>query len=111
MIQTIILAALMLALSGAPCAAADPAKSPQKFLSPALRDGINDFAVFGPNAAEVRIVDRKGRVVFRAARQNDAPIVWDGRDGTGRVREPGAYIARIRTTDNTVLYQTFVLVK
>ena len=113
MILNILLAALLLGLAGGPCAAAavDAAKAPQKFLSPALRDGINDFAVFGANAAEVRIVDRKGRVVFRAARQNGAPIVWDGRDGSGRVREPGVYIARIRTTDDAVLYQTFVLVK
>ena len=106
----ILLAALVLA-AASPAAAADPAKAPQKFLSPARRDGINDFAVFGPNAAEVRIVDRNGRVVFRATQKNGAPIAWDGRDGTGRVREPGVYVARIRTTENAVLHQTFVLVK
>ncbi|MDD5304104.1 MAG: T9SS type A sorting domain-containing protein [Elusimicrobia bacterium] len=110
-----LLAALLLALTGGPCAAAalaaDAAKAPQKFLSPALRDGINDFAVFGPNAEEVRIHDLKGRVVFRATQQGGTPIVWDRRDGTGRVREPGVYIARIRTKDGAVAYQSFVLVK
>lgn len=106
-----LLASLLFALGGGPCAAADAAKAPQKFLSPALRDGINDFAVFGPNAAEVRVFDRKGRLVFRAAQQAAAPIVWDGRDGSGRAREPGVYIARIRTRDGGVLYQSFVLVK
>lgn len=111
MTMILLLAALLLAAGGAPCAAAETAKAPQKFLSPARRDGINDFAAFGPDAAEVRIVDRNGRVVFRASRQGAAPIVWDGRDGSGRVREPGIYIARIKTKDNGVAYQTFVLVK
>lgn len=110
-----LIVALLLAMAGAPCAsaalAADAAKAPQKFLSPARRDGINDAAVFGANAAEVRVFDLKGRVVFRAAQQDGAPLVWDGRDGTGRVREPGIYIARIRTKDNAVLYQSFVLAK
>lgn len=91
-------------------AAADP-RAPQKILSPALRDGINDEAAFGTEAAEVDIYDLKGRVVFRAERQGGAPIVWDGRDGSGRVRESGVYLARIKKADSGVLYQSFVLVK
>ena len=105
------LAALLLALAVSPSEAAGNAKAPQRFLSPARRDGVNDFAVFGPDAAEVRVYDRKGRLVFRASRQGVAPIVWDGRDGSGRVREPGVYVARIKTTDGALAYQTFVLVK
>jgi hypothetical protein len=91
--------------------AALEARAPQKVLSPALRDGINDEAAFGADAAEVDIFDLKGRVVFRAARQGVAPIVWDGRDGSGRVRESGVYHARIRKSDAGVVYQSFVLVK
>lgn len=91
-------------------AATDP-RAPQKILSPALRDGINDEAAFGAEAAEVDIYDLRGRAVFSAARQGGAPIVWDGRDGSGRVRESGVYLARIRKSDSGVLYQSFVLVK
>lgn len=105
-----ILQALLLAAAGA-AAAADDAKAPQKFLSPARRDGINDAAAFGAHAAEVHIYDFKGRLVFHGARRDGAPIVWDGRDGSGRVRAPGVYIARIKKRDSGVLHQTFVLVK
>lgn len=92
-------------------AAATEARAPQKFLSPGIRDGVNDAAAFGSDAAEVDIVDLKGRLVFRAEKQGAAPIVWDGRDGSGRVRESGVYVARIRKADSGVLYQSFVLVK
>lgn len=87
------------------------ARAPQRILSPALRDGINDEAQFGADAAEVDIFDLKGRVVFRASRQGAASIVWDGRDGAGRVRESGVYLARVKKSDAGVLYQSFVLVK
>jgi hypothetical protein len=79
-------------------------------LSPARVDGVNDFAVFGPGAAEVSIYDRRGRRVFHATKQG-APIVWDCKDSSGRVREAGVYVARIRKTDAGVIYQSFVLVK
>ena len=92
-------------------AASADARAPQKILSPGLRDGINDEAAFGAEAAEVAVYDLKGRVVFRAEKQGAAPIVWDGRDGSGRVRESGVYLARIRKADAGVVYQSFVLVK
>lgn len=88
----------------------DAAKAPQRLLSPALVDGVNDFAVFGAGAAEVAVYDRRGRLVFRATRQG-TPIVWDGKDAAGRVRDAGIYVARIRKTDGGVCYQSFVLVK
>lgn len=91
--------------------AALEARAPQKILSPGLRDGINDEAAFGAEAAEVDIFDLRGRVVFRAEKQGGAPIVWDGRDGAGRVRESGVYLARIKKADAGVQYQSFVLVK
>ncbi|MCM2304894.1 MAG: hypothetical protein NDJ72_09345, partial [Elusimicrobia bacterium] len=87
------------------------ARAPQKILSPGLRDGINDEAAFGAEAAEVAVYDLKGRVVFRAEKQGAASIVWDGRDGSGRVRESGVYLARIRKADAGVVFQSFVLVR
>ena len=40
------------------------ARAPQRILTPARADGINDRAVFGPEAREVSIVDLRGRRVF-----------------------------------------------
>lgn len=104
------LAALGPAPAAAP-AAVELARSPQRFLSPALADGINDAAVFGREADEVSVFNLLGREVFRASRQGGNPIVWDCKDGSGRVRESGVYIARIRRSDSEVLFQSFALVK
>ena len=87
------------------------AKAPQKILSPALPDGINDVATFGASAAEVSIYNLRGRRVFHASQQGGASIVWDCKDGMGRVDDPGVYIAKIRTSGSGVLYQSFALVK
>ncbi|HXS99725.1 MAG TPA: hypothetical protein VN915_03560 [Elusimicrobiota bacterium] len=107
-------ALLFLALAAILSAAAvpdDQARAPQRVLSPARADGINDFAVFGPGAAEVSVYDRRGRRVFHAVRQGGAAIVWDCKDPSGRVRGAGVYVARIRKTDAGVIYQSFVLVR
>jgi hypothetical protein len=87
------------------------AKAPQKFLSPGLADGINDVATFGPNAEEVTIYDIKGRLVYHASQQGGAPIVWNCKDGSGRIDASGVYIAKIKTNGSGVLYQSFALVK
>jgi GH18 family chitinase len=92
-------------------AAGDQAKSLQKFLSPALADGVNDVATFGPSAEEVSIYNIKGRLVFQGSQRGGAPIVWNCRDGTGRIRESGVYIAKILSKDSGILYQSFSLVK
>lgn len=91
--------------------AAPAAKAPQKLLSPALPDGINDAAVFGPAAEEVGVYDLLGRPVFHASRQGGGPLTWNGRDGAGRIVDPGVYIARIRAADGGVVYQGFVVAK
>ncbi len=87
----------------------DP-RAPQKFLTPARQDGIDDDAVFGSSAREVTIVDLRGRRVFQECR-NGADIKWDCRDGEGRLVGSGVYIARIRTADGRTLYQSFAVVK
>jgi GH18 family chitinase len=94
-----------------PAVADDLAKSPQKFLSPALADGINDVATFGPNAEEVSVYNIRGRLVFHGSQQGGMPIVWNCKDGSGRVDESGVYIAKIRKTDSTVIYQSLAIVK
>ena len=96
--------------SAGPLAAAD-GKAPQKFLSPGVRDGINDAAVFGAAASEVRVFDLKGRLVFHATKQGAAPIVWDGLDGAGRARESGVYIAKIEASGAGTQYQSLAIVK
>ncbi len=84
------------------------ARAPQKLLSPARADGINDAAFFGAAASEVSVYDINGKSVFHSSLQ---PIVWNGRDGSGRVVESGVYIAKIRDTGAGVVYQSFVVAK
>ena len=83
-------------------------KAPQKLLSPARADGINDAAVFGTAASSVSIYDIKGKSVFHSSQP---PIVWNGRDGAGRVVESGVYIAKIRENGAGVVFQSFVVSK
>lgn len=85
-------------------------KAPQKFLTPATQDGINDKAVFGPDAQEVTIVDLRGRQVFRASKTG-ANIAWDCRDGAGRTLSSGVYVARIKASDSHFVYQSFAIAK
>ncbi|MBI4375453.1 MAG: hypothetical protein HY549_03290 [Elusimicrobia bacterium] len=94
-----------------PHQSAAEAKAREKHLSPALADGINDVAAFGPAAEEVDIFDLRGRSVFRGRKQGSALIVWDCKDGGGRVVESGVYLAMIRKTDSGVEYQSFAVVK
>jgi hypothetical protein len=88
------------------------AKAPQKFLTPASADGVNDKAVFGPGAREVTIFDLQGRKVFHGASSGPAaPVVWDCRDGAGRVVPSGVYLAKIIARDSTSVYQSFAVAK
>jgi hypothetical protein len=99
-------------LLGTPVAANNvSSKAPQKLLSPGVADGVNDAAVFGPAAAEVSVYDLKGRPVFRASQQGGAPIVWNARDGSGRIVESGVYIAKIKQPGVGVVFQSFVVAK
>lgn len=86
------------------------AKAPQRVLSPALADGVNDQAVFGPDAREVSIVDIRGRRVFHES-ANGGPIIWRGRESSGGLAPSGIYIAVITTRDGKRVYQTFTLAK
>ena len=90
-------------------AAASAAKAPQRFLSPA--SGGASAAVFGAGALEVSVFSLGGRRVFHQEQRGGAPISWDCRDGGGRIVPSGVYIARIRTSDSGVVYQSFAVVK
>jgi hypothetical protein len=86
--------------------------APQRFLSPALADGINDRAVFGRSAREVTIIDIRGRKVYQASRRDSEPaIVWNCRDDSGRMLPSGVYIAQVISTDFKKHHQSFVIVK
>lgn len=95
---------------GAPAADEAAAKAPQKILTPATADGINDRAIFGPEAKEVSIVDVRGRRVFHQA-ANGAPLSWNGRDAGGSLVPSGVYIAIIVTRASKRVYQSFVVAK
>lgn len=91
---------------GAAAAGEAAARAPQKILTPARADGINDRAVFGPEAREVSIVDLHGRRIFHETSSGPA-IVWNCRDASGSIVPSGVYIAVIVTRDSKRLYQSF----
>lgn len=97
-------------LAGQASSTASDVRAPQRFLSPANADGVNDAAVFGPHAASVKIYDDQGRQIFEAVREG-APIVWNCRDGSGRLVNSGAYVARVEGDDGSIAYQSFAVVK
>ena len=100
--------------TAAAAAAPDPtsARAPQKFLTPASADGVNDKAVFGPGAKEVTIFDLRGRKIFHGTSSGPgSPVVWNGRDGAGRVVPSGVYLAKILAIDSTAVYQSFAIAK
>jgi hypothetical protein len=93
-------------------AATSTSKAPQKFLSPALMDGVNDIANFGPNAGEVTILDSEGREVFHASQDDlGSALVWPCKDSSGRMVPSGAYIAKIKEKSGSTVYQNFAVVK
>lgn len=88
------------------------AKAPQRFLSPALQDTINDVAEFGPEADEVIILDVNGRLIFQRNREAAGGfLVWNCRDDQDRMVGSGVYIARVKKTDGQMEYQSFIVVK
>jgi hypothetical protein len=92
--------------------AADPelAKAPQRFLSPALGDGVNDAALFGPQANSAEIFDVSGRKV-RTVSRSAGVMRWDGRNDQGEIVESGVYIARVRMSDGETTSQSFAIVR
>jgi hypothetical protein len=101
------------AAAGAAAASSDAsARAPQKMLSPARPDGINDKATFGPEAREVSVFDIRGHRVFHAVSPGpSAPVIWDCKDGSGRVLESGVYLATIVKRDGGSLSQSFSIAK
>lgn len=95
---------------GVPVSDPELAKAPQRFLSPALGDGVNDAALFGPQAAEAEIFDVMGRKV-RSVTRNAGAMRWDGRNDQGQLVESGVYIARVRMDDGATTSQSFAIVR
>lgn len=98
------------ALSAA-VAAADPARAVERFLSPALADGVGDLAHFGAQAVEIRIFNIRGREVYHALRQGGGALTWNGRDLAGRLVESGVYIAKILKQDGGSVFQSLAIAK
>lgn len=97
-------------MAGAP---EPPAKSRQRFLSPALEDGVNDIAFFGTEAEELLIVDINGRSVYEmtVADSGNAFMTWNGRDSQDKLVPSGIYLARIKEKTGGYTYQTIAVVK
>lgn len=95
----------------APQVTAVDVKARERFLSPGRADGVNDEAVFGPDADEVAIFDAHGRRVFKAQRQGGARLRWNGRDEHGRLVPSGLYIGRVRHGTQDPVYQSFAVAK
>ncbi|MBI4425674.1 MAG: hypothetical protein HY554_18225, partial [Elusimicrobia bacterium] len=96
---------------GAGEAAAGTGKAPQRFLSPALADGVNDVAEFGPEASTVAVLDSSGREVRRLLRGGSGALRWDCRDASGRPVESGVYIALIELDGGRRAAQSFAVVR
>lgn len=92
--------------------AADPqlARAPQRFLTPNRGDGVNDTALFGPEASEAEIFDVMGRSVRTLVRSGGV-LSWDGRNQQGEIVESGVYVARVLMTDGERTTQSFAVVK
>ena len=104
--------AAALVLSGASARLASAGgQAQEKFLSPALADGINDVATFGITADQVSIYDLRSHRVYSGSRNNGAALVWNCRNEMGSIVESGVYIAMIRQNDGTTVYQTFAVAK
>lgn len=93
-----------------PAAGEVPVKAPQRFLSPALADGVNDEAVFGAAAREVKVFDVRGREVWSRMKAGQG-LKWDCRRADGRIVESGVYIVKITADDGKVHYQSLAVVK
>ncbi len=67
---------------------------------------------FDPKAAEVAILDRSGKAVWRQVKgETPAPIRWDGNDLAGQTVQTGDYICKISYADEKVAYLPFVFMK
>jgi hypothetical protein len=82
--------------------------APQRFITP-NGDGINDAAVFGTTAAEVTVYDLSGREVFHAS--GGSPLKWGGVDSSGQRVPSGVYLAKIKTTYYSTVYQSIAVAR
>jgi len=89
----------------------DGARAPEKFLTPARADGINDVAHFGPAASRISVFDLRGRKIVERAREGAAALVWDGRNAAGRLVEAGVYIVKIIKDGGSKEFQALAVAK
>ncbi|MFH1369514.1 MAG: gliding motility-associated C-terminal domain-containing protein [Elusimicrobiota bacterium] len=86
------------ALFPAPNLTADDYLPTESIITPATRDGINDYAFF-PNQStdyEIFIYDITGRQVRRLNNISASGTMWDGSDERGNIVESGVYIYQFK---------------
>ncbi|MFC1546646.1 gliding motility-associated C-terminal domain-containing protein [bacterium] len=80
---------------------ADMYRPKERIITPAYRDGMNDYAIFdGLNGTytEVKIYDVLGRLIRTI---DDIPYEWDGTDEYGNFVENGVYIYQFKAQVDT----------
>lgn len=79
---------------------------------PPFRRIGNTGLEFDPKAAEVSILDRTGRAIWKQSKGVEPePIRWDGNDLAGQTVQTGDYICKISYSDERIAYLPFVFMK
>ncbi|MFH1368685.1 MAG: gliding motility-associated C-terminal domain-containing protein [Elusimicrobiota bacterium] len=82
---------------------ADDYRPKEKIITPAYRDGVNDFAAFGNLSGsdfEINIYDITGRLVRQLSDDSFCGPNWDGTDEYNNVVESGIYIYQFKADIN-----------
>ncbi len=79
----------------------------RKYVAPSRGRG----AEFGGEAVEVVVLDSVGNAVYRRETSGGTPIVWDGRDSSGRAVESGVYVCKVKDNAGKDSYYPLVVVK
>jgi hypothetical protein len=75
---------------------ADMYRPKERIITPALKDGYNDYAIFdglNDEGSKIKIYDVLGRLVRTIS---DIPYEWDGKDEYGNIVENGVYIYQFK---------------
>ncbi|MBD3271200.1 MAG: hypothetical protein GF384_01520, partial [Elusimicrobia bacterium] len=75
-----------------PAATEDLYRPQERIITPALKDGINDFVQFGQLGSRPDISIKIFDVTGRKIRTVHTPYVWDGKDDDGDIVESGVYV-------------------
>lgn len=93
----------MYAIFPAGALTADDFRPKERIITPAYKDGVNDFAAFGNLSGadfEINIYDVTGRLVKKITDSSASGPNWDGTDENGKTVESGIYIYQFSANVN-----------